>query len=162
MAINRGPWNALVDDDGSNLVGSVWNKAAIKDVILDPADAALAAVPPPVQLVKFCIGPHVSPPGFVTTPTHNYRPPNGENVVMWQLYSTVGSAQMTGFLAEPPGTQHLILVIGGNPITFKHQDAGSAVGNRIIGKGYADYVGQLWQPFWIVYYATDWLVVAAT
>jgi hypothetical protein len=39
MAINRGPWNALVDDDGSNLVGSVWNKAAIKTVLLDPIDA---------------------------------------------------------------------------------------------------------------------------
>jgi len=44
MAIDRGPWNALVDDDGSNLVGSIWNKAAIKSVILDPADAAFAAV----------------------------------------------------------------------------------------------------------------------
>ncbi len=43
MAINRAPFNALVDDDGSNLVGSVWNKAAIKDVILDPVDAALPA-----------------------------------------------------------------------------------------------------------------------
>lgn len=44
MAIDRGPWNALVDDDGSNLVGSVWNKAAIKTVILDPVDAAFTAV----------------------------------------------------------------------------------------------------------------------
>jgi len=42
MAIDRGPWNALVDDDGSNLVGSIWNKAAIKTVILDPTDAAIA------------------------------------------------------------------------------------------------------------------------
>ena len=40
MAIDRGPWTALVDDDGSNLVGSIWNKAAIKTVILDPVDAA--------------------------------------------------------------------------------------------------------------------------
>ena len=39
MAIDRGPWNGLVDDDGSNLVGSVWNKAAIKTVLLDPIDA---------------------------------------------------------------------------------------------------------------------------
>jgi len=39
MPINRGPWNALVDDDGSNLVGSIWNKAAIKTVLLDPTDA---------------------------------------------------------------------------------------------------------------------------
>ena len=39
MAIDRGPWTALVDDDGSNLVGSVWNKNQIKTVILDPVDA---------------------------------------------------------------------------------------------------------------------------
>jgi len=42
MAIDRGPWNALVDDDGSNLVGSLWNKAAIKTVLLDPIDAAFS------------------------------------------------------------------------------------------------------------------------
>lgn len=42
MAIDRGPWTALVDDDGSNLVGSIWNKAAIKTVILDPTDTAIA------------------------------------------------------------------------------------------------------------------------
>jgi hypothetical protein len=38
MAIDRGPWNALVDDDGSNLIGSIWNKTAIKTVLLDPID----------------------------------------------------------------------------------------------------------------------------
>jgi hypothetical protein len=42
MAIDRAPFNALVDDDGSNLVGSIWNKAAIAAVILDPADAAFS------------------------------------------------------------------------------------------------------------------------
>ena len=41
MAIDRAPWNALIDDDGSNLVGSIWNKAAIKTVLLDPIDASL-------------------------------------------------------------------------------------------------------------------------
>lgn len=40
--INRTPFNALIDDDGSGLVGSVWNKDKIKTVILDPADAAYA------------------------------------------------------------------------------------------------------------------------
>jgi hypothetical protein len=39
MAINRTPFNALVDDDGSNTVGSIWGKQDIKDVILDPVDA---------------------------------------------------------------------------------------------------------------------------
>lgn len=39
MPIDRGPWNTLIDDDGSNTVGSLWNKAAIKTVLLDPIDA---------------------------------------------------------------------------------------------------------------------------
>jgi hypothetical protein len=43
MAINRAPFNALVDDDGSNTLGTPWNKAAIAGVILDPVDAALLA-----------------------------------------------------------------------------------------------------------------------
>jgi hypothetical protein len=42
MAIDRGPWNALVDDDGSNLIGTIWNKTAIKNVLLDPIDAMAA------------------------------------------------------------------------------------------------------------------------
>jgi len=45
MAIDRGPWNALIDDDGSNLVGTIWNKDKIKTTILDPVDAALIAAP---------------------------------------------------------------------------------------------------------------------
>lgn len=39
MSIDRTAYNALVDDDGSNLVGSIWNKNAIKTVLLDPIDA---------------------------------------------------------------------------------------------------------------------------
>jgi hypothetical protein len=42
MSIDRTNYNALVDDDGSNTVGSIWNKQAIKNVLLDPIDAAIA------------------------------------------------------------------------------------------------------------------------
>lgn len=42
IVINRAPWNALVDDSGNNLDGTPWNKAAIKSVLLDPIDVALA------------------------------------------------------------------------------------------------------------------------
>ena len=41
--IDRTNYNALVDDDGSGTVGTVWNKYAIDVVILDPVDALLAA-----------------------------------------------------------------------------------------------------------------------
>jgi len=41
MSIIRTNFNLLVDDDGTNLVGTVWDKAHIKDVILDPIDAEI-------------------------------------------------------------------------------------------------------------------------
>ena len=44
MPINRAPFDALVDDTGDGLSGSVWNKAAIQSVLLDPIDAADAAI----------------------------------------------------------------------------------------------------------------------
>jgi hypothetical protein len=45
-AIDRAPWNALVDDDGSNLVGTPWTKDIVKTVLLDPIDAAIATLAP--------------------------------------------------------------------------------------------------------------------
>lgn len=42
MAIDRTAYNALVNDDGSNTVGTVWSKTSIKDVLLDPIDTAIA------------------------------------------------------------------------------------------------------------------------
>lgn len=44
MPIDRTPFNALVDDNGTNTIGSPWNKAAIAGVILDPVDAAIGGV----------------------------------------------------------------------------------------------------------------------
>jgi hypothetical protein len=39
MPINRAPFNALIDDDGSTTSGTPWNKTQIKNVLLDPVDA---------------------------------------------------------------------------------------------------------------------------
>jgi len=52
VSIDRTPYNALVDDDGSNLVGSVWNKNQIKTVLLDPIDAALVQASRTVQRIS--------------------------------------------------------------------------------------------------------------
>jgi hypothetical protein len=41
MALDRTWFNALVDDDGTNTVGSVWDKADIKN-LLDSVDSELA------------------------------------------------------------------------------------------------------------------------
>lgn len=45
MALDRAWFNALIDDDGSNTVGTVWNKPQI-DALLDSVDAALVGVNP--------------------------------------------------------------------------------------------------------------------
>lgn len=42
--INRTPYNALVDDDGTNLVGTPWTKNSVKTVLLDEIDVALATL----------------------------------------------------------------------------------------------------------------------
>ena len=42
MAIDRTAFNALVDDTGDNLTGTVLTKAVVETVLLDPMDAALA------------------------------------------------------------------------------------------------------------------------
>jgi hypothetical protein len=42
MAIDRTNYNALVDDDGSNTVGTAWTKNQVKIVLLDPIDVDLA------------------------------------------------------------------------------------------------------------------------
>lgn len=39
MAIDRTAFNALVNDDGSNTTGTIWDKSAIAGSILDPVDA---------------------------------------------------------------------------------------------------------------------------
>jgi hypothetical protein len=41
MPINRAPYDLLIDDSGNNADGTPWNKQQIKDVILDPVDAAI-------------------------------------------------------------------------------------------------------------------------
>lgn len=41
MPIDRGPFNALVDDDGSNTTGTIWQKTAIQISLLDPIDSAI-------------------------------------------------------------------------------------------------------------------------
>jgi hypothetical protein len=43
MALNRTWYNSLVDDDGSGLTGSVWDKADV-DALMDAVDAEIARV----------------------------------------------------------------------------------------------------------------------
>lgn len=92
MAINRAPFNALVDDDGSGTTGTIWNKSQIQYVILDPVDAAILNPTAPIVLaggqIQFPATPN--PSGSLTT-LDEYR----EGVWTPALIGAGGSAGIT-------------------------------------------------------------------
>jgi hypothetical protein len=120
MPIDRAPWTALIDDDGSNLVGTVWNKDKIKTVILDPTDAAFM--------------PAAGVDNQTTGTVHNWVPPGigkaPAGIVYWYGGADV---LLTGIAAGVPG-QLLTIVnrAGGGPILrLAHNHSGSTGPNQI-------------------------------
>jgi len=145
MAIDRAPFNALVDDDGSGLTGTVWNKAQINAVLLTPIDRMTQAG-------------FVLPPGTV----HNFAPTNGKNFTLWMLSANAAS-DMTGILAEPHGTTHLLLNNGGFVINLYNQNPGSVAANQLIAPGNVGaFALHPWRAIWMVYegvYYNRWILL---
>jgi hypothetical protein len=152
MAIDRAPWNALVDDDGSNLVGSLWNKAAIDTVLLTPIDASLR---------KICYGTTTTD-NLTLAAYNDFRPAGGDLRAVWALNPTIATA-ITGIQAEADGTQHLLINGGGYTITLANQHGNSAAGNKLVGPGFANYALAPWSSIWVHYYAymASWVVLKA-
>lgn len=98
MAIDRTAYNALVDDDGSNLVGTVIQKTTWKDVVLDPVDAALL--------------PRVTATASSATPTPNTDASD--------LYSLTAQAAAAAFV-NPTGTP-----VNGQLLMVRIKDNGTA------------------------------------
>ena len=69
--LNRAPFNALADDDGSGNVGTVWEKVQIKDVLLDPIDVAIAPLGP---LPTAALGQLLVSQGAGTPPVFSANP----------------------------------------------------------------------------------------
>ena len=118
MSINRAPFNALVDDAGTGMTGTPWNKQAIKDVILDPVDAALVAPWTLVQPVAAAVDYADWDPGIV-----------GHTII----YVTIGNAAMTIYSFKPAtpaviGQRILVhsLSDASKPLNFFHEHSGSS------------------------------------
>jgi len=147
MAINRGPWNALVDDDGSNLVGSVWNKAAIKDVLLDPMDAAIAGpwTDVPFSAANFTAGAGSWTVTAAQVPTFAYV--ISAKTMMIALVvdsSTVAGSPAALAVAMPGGVSRNRRT--GQPMSYYNGTAGTGwvnVGTSAI-EFYRDMLGTAW------------------
>jgi hypothetical protein len=114
MPIDRAPWNALIDDDGSNLVGSIWNKDKIKTVILDPSDVAFA---------KSVVFPSTT--GVVNDWNLGIR---ANTFVQW-----VGASDLdvTGIAGGVTGHTLTIANLGSGTISLIHGSASSLTPNRL-------------------------------
>lgn len=138
MAIDPTAWNGLVDDDGSNLTGSLWNKAAIKSVVLDP----------PLQTLRGTNYALLDLAGSVTY--DNLVVPTGPTSILW-LFNPTGAINITGITAEPTLTQHLFVNVTAYSILFYNAHVGSIAANRLICPGYTTYTLPTWGSIWTTY-----------
>ncbi|HYM22528.1 MAG TPA: hypothetical protein VEU08_04955 [Vicinamibacterales bacterium] len=133
--IDRTNYNNLVDDDGSNTVGTDWNKNQVKICILDAIDALFNGV------AEFDFGGAVAfgPATLTTTGAQNdWDIDTAAGVTVGVLRCNNGTALTINGIKAPASARVLILQsCGAGTITLKHQNAGSTAANRLItGSGY--------------------------
>ncbi|HMJ86606.1 MAG TPA: hypothetical protein VK504_25690 [Vicinamibacterales bacterium] len=149
MPITR---TAIIDDDGSGKTGTVIDNAW-KQELYNQIDGLGAQA-----LTTLALGPSVAV--AVAGVMANLDPAGGAAIV-WMVNAAAPGAYITGIKAPTVnGTQHLLINSGGNAIVLSNAHAASAVANRLIGPGYADYTLGPWMSAW-VYYAnayTSWIV----
>ena len=112
MALNRAPFNALVDDDGSGSVGTPWNKQAIKDVLLDPIDAVITQpwVDVPFSAANFSAGAPMTWTVGAAAVLRNRYTVSGK-VLFWSFYLSWFSGG--NVLGGSPGATLYMTVPGG-------------------------------------------------
>jgi hypothetical protein len=150
VAINRAPFNALVDDDGSGLTGSVWNKAAIQSVLLDPIDAATGApaaiawTPTDqsgaglVLAAPACIYVKVGRLVFVTAQFSYPATANGAAAVIGGLPFL---AAMNSGLYSTFGQAHIIHLAGNTSVVRFYDTVGNARTNAALSGALMLYAG---------------------
>jgi hypothetical protein len=113
MAIDRTNFNALVDDDGSNTVGTLWIKDKVKTVVLDPIDAALATVQTTTSTGTVN--------NFALTAACTFLRCNNATLLT-----------LTGLTAGTDGQRLTIRSVGAGQVDLADQAAGSTAANRIV------------------------------
>jgi len=149
--INRAPFNALADDDGSNTTGSPWNKAAIDGVLLTPIDAARAW----------------TQAGFTSAgaPLHNWDPGIvGDTII---ALNVTGACDLTGFVpvAAPYIGQTLQLILmNTGTVTLYHDNAASTDGFRLRLQNAGFTMSGVWAGAVLKYFAAfghvGWFLVS--
>ncbi len=98
--------------------------------VLQRAGGILVFAPSPVTPST------VTTPAQITSTQNNYALATAEIVRL----STDAARDMTGIVAASDGTQRLLVNVGANDLTLKHQNAGSSAANRFFCQGAADII----------------------
>ena len=144
MALDRTWYNTLVDDDGSNTVGTIWNKAAV-DSLLDSVDA---------ELVDSIVNSS-------TTGVDNAWTPGGTGDTLVAWYVASGDLTINGMAGGVTGRRVTIRNYAPGTVYVNHNNASGVAGGHLLNpatsgptpiatNGYATYVHD----------GTYWLLVA--
>jgi len=149
MAINRAPFNALVDDDGSNLLGTPWNKAAIAGVILDPVDAALGASSSRATVIA----------AGVTGTLHDWAMPGrtANTILEW---TGAGQVYFTGIAAGVMGDVLTFKNMSPTQVMYFGHQTSSAAANQfflLVGSAATPVAPYGWMS--VYYNGTKWILV---
>lgn len=114
MPINRTAYNALVDDSGLGTDGSLWDKTAIKDVLLDPIDVAISAG-------------GSSEETLTTTGTQTALAPTATFVRL----NNASLLTIQGIVAGAAGQRKTFVSVGAGQVDIANEHASATAANRI-------------------------------
>lgn len=130
MAIDRTLLNAMVNDPGDNLSGTLMDKAKFASVFFDPIDDAIAAEAAARAAAVAALGPGTS----VVTTTGNIAalpiPAGTGPLTIYMANATLATIQ--GIVAGIDGQSLAIISIGAGQVDANHQDAAATAARRLI------------------------------
>lgn len=122
MPLDRTWYNTLIDDDGTNTVGTIWNKAAV-DHVYDDVDA---------ELVRLDTHRYDTVPATLTTTSvvNNWTPGLvGHTFTRW---NGVAELYVTGLAGGAAGQRWTFKNTGTRVAYFYHANAGSIAANQFV------------------------------
>lgn len=120
MAIDRTNFNAIVDSNGTPGHGSVWDKAAIAAVLLDPIDAAIVAG----------AGGATVQTTTSTGTVNNFAATAARHLML--RCNNASLLTLTGLSAGSDGDVIDVISVGAGQVDLSPQAGGSTAANRLI------------------------------
>lgn len=117
--IDRTNYNNLLDDDGTNTVGTNWSKNQVKICLLDPTDTLAAALSTQIVVTTAAINQQ-----------DNFAPGISGACTILRC-NNASLLTITGFAGGADGMRLVVQSIGGGQINFLYQNAGSTAANRL-------------------------------